>query len=254
MKTLLKYDWLYFIKTPRLIIFIVLPIFLSALSALSARYMNVLLEYAMASEGIEGITFPDPTVQDAYVQFYSNYSQIFMIVFVFIGVGLFTIGITKNHYPFIFTHAISKKEFLLSKIVVLISVTLVGILGGALVFAGYTYLLFETFNGMYFSLSLLMFLLNIIFVLSIMSLVSFAFKSYIAAISLSIIIYILLSSLTGLKYGVFEYFPHRIFEFPILVTQKELDIPMLVASLIALSISILMIFMSIKVFKKRSLM
>jgi len=254
MKTLLKYDWLYFIKTPRLIIFIALPVFLSALSALSARYMNVLLEYAMASEGIEGITFPDPTIEDAYIQFYSNYSQIFMIVFIFIGVGLLTIGITKNHYPFIFTHAVSKKNFLLSKIIILMSVTIVGMLVGAMVFAGYTYLLFETFDGLYFSLSLLMFILSVLFVLSIMSLMSFAFKSYIAAISLSIIIYILLTSLTGLKYGIFEYFPHRIFEFPILVTQKELDFPMFIASGITLFLSVFMIFMSIKVFKKRSLM
>ncbi len=255
VKTLLKYDWLYFIKTPRLIILLVLPIFLSALSALSARYMNVILEFAMTQEGIEGIIFPEPSVNDAYIQFYSNYLQIYMLVIIFIGVGLFTVGHTKNHYPFIFTHSISKKDYILSKLVILFGITVLSMVVGSIVFMVYTYLLFEVFHVGTFILSILLFLIIVLFTMTFMALMSYLLNSYIGAITSSVIVYILLSSMASLKYGVFEYFPHRMFEYPLLLFKENNEfLPIATTTVITLMISALCLFLSLRLFKRRTLM
>jgi len=255
MKTLFKYDLLYFLKTPRLIIFIALAFFLSGLSAFTARYMNVLLEMALEQEGLTGIEFPDPTIFNSYEQFFSNYTQIFLLVAIFIAAGLFTNDKSKNHYPFIFTHAISREKFVVSKFMVMMGVLVSSIIFGALIFSVYSFVLFETFDGLQFIGAIVVYIVFIILIMCFTAMVSFIFKNYMLAVTLSIIVFILLGSFTFLNQGIFTYFPQHLLNYPLLILSGEADtLDIFLTTIVALILSGVMFFFTLLGFKKRPLL
>lgn len=255
MKTLLKYDIQYFLKTPRLIIFLVLAFFLSALSAFTARYMNVILEYAMRQEGIEGITFPEPTTMDAYMQFFGNYQQIFVLVLIFIAVGMFTNDKTKNHYPFIFTHSIHRDHYVFSKLIVVSSIVAISVLLGALVFGLYTFLLFGSFDVVMFAAAVLVFMLFLLFLIVTVAMVSFSLKHYIGSVTIGVVLLFLLNGLTVVQYGVFVYFPHHLLNLSIHILEGSTDMTTILITLgVTMVFLLVLLVATIYLFRKKPLM
>ena len=255
MKTLLKYDLQYFVKTPRLIIFLVLAFFLSALSAFTARYMNAILEYAMRQEGIEGITFPEPTTMDAYMQFFGNYQQIFVLVLIFIAVGMFTNDKTKNHYPFIFTHSINRDHYVFSKLIVISGIVTISVLLGALIFGLYTFLLFGSFDVVMFAAAVLVFILFLLFLIVTIALVSFSLKHYIGSVTIGVVLLFLMNGLTVVQYGIFVYFPHHLLNHSLHMLEGSTDLSTVLITLaVTLVFLLILLVATIYMFRKKPLM
>jgi ABC-2 type transport system permease protein len=103
-----------FVKTPKLIILMGLFIFFAILSPLTARYMNELLSTLAADVNI---TFPDPTITDAWVQFFKNMTTLCFVVYLIVMTGTVAQEKNKGSILLVLTKKVSRFNFLLSKFV-----------------------------------------------------------------------------------------------------------------------------------------
>ena len=210
MKALLKYDFLYMHKTTKIIIMIGLGVFLAALSVLTARYMNEIMQLAMAQEGIDTIDVPEPTVNDAYLQFYSNMQQIFFLTLLFISGAFFSKDIFKGIDQWLFARPVSRVHYLLSKTVVIHALGLFGLLVSALFFAYSTYFVFEGVAIGRFFLSLLIFYVFMLFFIQLVMMLVSIFGRMLWPMLISVTVFFTLSLFGSIESGFFKYLPVRL--------------------------------------------
>lgn len=210
MKALLKYDILYMHKTTKIIIMIGLGVFLAALSVLTARYMNELMQMAMAQEGIENIDVPEPTVNDAYMQFFSNMQQIFFLTLLFISGAFFSKDISKGIDQWLFARPVSRVHYLLSKTIVIHLLGLFGLLVSALFFAYSTVFVFEGFDLGRFFLSLLIFYVFILFFVQLVMMLVSIFGRMLWPMLISVTVFFVLSIFGSIESGFFKYMPVKL--------------------------------------------
>jgi ABC-2 type transport system permease protein len=152
--TFLKKEVMEYIKTPKGIILFFLFIFFALSSPLLAKYMNEIL-FSVA--GDLGLTLPDPTKLDSWLQFYKNFNTICLIVFLIIVTG--TVSQEKNRSTIILslTKNISRFNFLFSKFIAAFAVYTVVYFSSVLVSAWYTNVLFTEFayDGLWLSVIML---------------------------------------------------------------------------------------------------
>jgi len=254
MKPLLRYELFYFTKTSRLIVLGAVAFILSALAALSARYMHEILAYVFRQEGIEPPPMDPVTVADAYVEFFSQYAQIYVLVLLFIAVGAFTHDRTKNHYPFIFSHGTRKNHYVSAKFIMIVAAMLVSLAVGVLSFFFYAQVLFGTFDFLRFFGGVALFVLFMIFLIVFAGLVTFATGSYVIGLVVSIGAYILMTSITFVDFGVFGYLPNQ------LINQANLFVVgdgeprvLFMTSLISVVVTVLLYLATLKVFSRKPL-
>lgn len=101
-----------FVKTPKLIIILCVFVFFAILSPLTARYMNELL--AMLAEDVQ-ITFPEPTIKDAWVQIYKNTTSLCLIVYLIMMTGTVAQEKNKGSILLVLTKKVSRFQFLFGK-------------------------------------------------------------------------------------------------------------------------------------------
>jgi ABC-2 type transport system permease protein len=206
---LLKYDFFYLYKTYKFIIFPAVAIVFAILSPLTAFYINELLDM-LSVEGGPVITLPDPTVIDSYAQYISNLVEIFLIVAVFVSVSAFIREKTKGYFPLIISKPINRVQYLLSKYIAMSLLILATLVISGLVFGLYTYIIFgEISFGVVTSITLL-YMVYVLFILSISMLFSQLFNNYAAASILTFVGYIFFNILGGFEKGLLEYLPGRI--------------------------------------------
>lgn len=242
------------IKTAKFIVVGVLGVFLSGLSVISARYFNVLMAMALEQEGIS-VSLPESTVYESYTQFYSNFNQIFLIVFIFIGVAFFTRDKTKNHYPLIFTKPIKRQDFILSKSMIITITLILSVVLASIFFVYYTLVMFDDFHYGKFALSILAYTSLMILLLHIGLYLSIVFKNYIAPVGITLLIFFLFSLINLLSFGIFKYLPSHLSAYPLMIMEDKVEVSvLLVSSIIGLILSAGLLFLTIRTFNKKSLL
>lgn len=253
MKTMLKYDFMYWMRTAKLLVYGVLAIFLAMLSVLSARFMNVLLRWAFESEGIPIDTIGEPTVFDSYEQFFSNQSQLFMLVAIFIGLSFYTHARNRGHYPMLFSKPIRRQNFLLSKAILMNGFTVLALWLSALVFSFYTAILFEGFEPLRFVLAMIPYTIFFIFMMQVALFFSVLFKSYILAAVSSIAVLVFLPVFSLIDRGIFKVLPSQLMNGPLIYLQDETHTQIWGASLVTLALGLVLLGISLVLFNKRPL-
>ncbi len=252
MKALLKYDFLYMHKTTKIFIMIGLGIFLAALSVLTARYMSELMQYAMTQEGIETVDVPTPTVQDAYVQFYSNMQQIFFLVLLFIAGAFFSKDISKGIDQWLFARPVSRVHYMLSKTLIIHLLGLFGLFVSALFFAYSTVFVFEGFEFWRFFGSLFIFYVFILFFVQLVMMLVSIFARMLWAMLISVVFFFVLSLFNTIDSGVFKYMPTKLPTIALDFINGEATVNTLLWSLgLGLGLSIALSILGIHLFNKQ---
>jgi ABC-type transport system involved in multi-copper enzyme maturation permease subunit len=112
--SLLKKEIYEYIKTPKLLILGAAFIFFATSSPLLAKYMNEIL--ASVASDLD-ITFPDPTLNDAWVQFFKNMHTIAMIIYLIVMTGTVAHEKSKGSIALVLSKNVSRFEFLLGKFI-----------------------------------------------------------------------------------------------------------------------------------------
>jgi ABC-type transport system involved in multi-copper enzyme maturation permease subunit len=253
MKTIIKYDFGYFKKTSKFLIIAVISVFLSGLSALTAKYFNVIIEYALIQEGIE-IALPPVTVLESYNQFYSNFNQVYLFMMIFIAIAFFTFDQTRGHYPILFSKPLKKAHYILSKSILITGFSFISLLVSGLVFGYYTYLLFGSFDTLNFMITLGLLFLYVCFITHIALLLSVIFNHYLLPLIITIVLYFSFSILIFIKWGVLKYLPVQIPNYQINIMQEDIKIiDVALTSLVSVGLILLFLYVSIKLFEKKPL-
>lgn len=252
MKALLKYDFSYMHKTTKIYIMIGLGVFLAALSVLTARYMSELMQFAMAQEGMETIDVPTPTVQDAYLQFFSNMQQIFFLVLLFIAGAFFSKDISKGIDQWLFARPVSRIHYMLSKTLVIHLLGVFGMLVSALFFAYSTVFLFEGFEFWRFFASLFIFYVFILFFVQLVMLLVSIFGRMLWPMLISVITFFVLSLFNTIDSGIFKIMPVRLPEIALDFINGNASTNTLLSSIgLGLGLSIALSLLGIYLFNKQ---
>ena len=253
MFKLLKYDFYHLRKTSKFIVFPVVIILFAIISPITARYMNQILDLALADSGID-IVLTDPVVLDSYLQYIGNLYETILFVVLFVGVGFFIKDKTKGLLPLVLSKPISKTKYLLSKYISLNILILVSLLLGYLVFSYYTYFIFNEIDMFGMFLTTMLFFVFTIYVLSISLFTATHFKSYLASVSVTFGIYILTSMLTIFEVSIFKYLPGFISSSSVdILIGEEVVGDVLMNVGVTVLISIIFIFFSIKKFSNQDI-
>lgn len=162
--SLLKKELNEYFKTPKILILATAFIFFAIASPALAKYMNEIL-LAVAQD--LDITFPDPTLNDAWMQFFKNMHTICFIIFLIVMTGTVSQEKNKGSITLVLTKKVSRFQFLLNKLLAGI-VILTALVLLAICFSGYyTNRLFDGFLYDGFVESMILFWLMGIFYTSL---------------------------------------------------------------------------------------
>ncbi len=254
MINLYKYELLYFLKTPRLLVLIVLGVLLSLISVATARYMHIIMEWALALENITGIDIPPGSVLDAQAQFFNNFQQIYFLVLLFIGVGVLTKEKTQKIYPYLITHPVSRHSIVIAKLSVIVHLTLFSLIVSGAVFAFYTAVIFEGFSVGRYALALLVYLMVVKMFILFVAVFAFWKGSYFLSITMGIVVYIAFSALTFLEAGFFSWMPWHLLTYSMAIVNGTLTLSdAWGALLLSILLSIAMFMASLHLFTRQTL-
>ncbi len=254
MKTMLRYDFTYLWKTFKFVVMGGLGFFLAGLSVLTARFMPEIFRLAFADSDII-IDLPDPTVMDAYEQFFSNFTDLFVIVVIFLMVAFFTRDETAGHAPLIFSKPLRRRNYILTKSLWMVVTVFATLLMSGLVFMYYTAFLFDGLDMARFMLSLFALGVFIIFLLHIALFFTVWTKTYLAPVGLTFLVFLLVFSLLNmLQRGVFRFFPNQLMRYPLRYLQGEVSGGVLWATIaIAIGLSAGLLLATIAKFEEKEL-
>lgn len=150
---LIKKEIKEYTKTPKGLILIILFMFFALTSPASAKFMNEII--AAVATDIQ-ITFPEPTLQDSWIQVFKNMNSICLIVYIIVMSASISQEKVKGSILLVLTKKVSRFQFLMTKFIVGILVFTVLLLTSTIVSAWYTHLLFGAFiyEGLFLSLLL----------------------------------------------------------------------------------------------------
>jgi ABC-2 type transport system permease protein len=158
---LIKKEINEYMKTSKGFILIAIFIFFALTSPATAKFMN---EIIAAVAGDIQVSFPDPTLQDSWIQVFKNMNSICLIVYVILMSASVSQEKSKGSILLVLTKKVSRFQFLLSKFIVGVLVFTILLLVSTIVSAWYTNLLFGgfVFEGLFMSL-LLFWLMGVFF-------------------------------------------------------------------------------------------
>jgi ABC-2 type transport system permease protein len=254
MREMLKYDFFYLRRTSKFIVFPLVIIVFSILSPLTARYLNELLDLLLGDTDI-GLNFPDPTIYDSYLQFFSDLNEIVLFVILFTAVSIFIRDKTKGLMPLVLSKPINRNKYYLSKYISFSILILASLLVGYLVFSYYTYFLFDDVLFGVGLVIMLIYFIYILFLLSITLFTSVLFKSYVGSIATAFGIYIFVSILAVFdEVAVLKYFPGMMTTRAVEVVLDNYNaVDVWMTSIVTLVLTGGLIFYSLVLFKKQDL-
>ena len=254
MKILFKYDFTYLWKTHKLLVIVVLALFLSMLSVLTAYFLNDILQSAFDTDEM-CIPLTEPTVYDSYSEFFNNFTQIYLLVVLFLSVAFFTRDATRDHLPLIFSKPLKRADYIFSKSLWYVIYVLVGLIVGGFVFGIYTYLLFETFHGVRFMIALLGFYVFLLLLGHVALLFSTLFKSYLAPAALTFGVFIMFSIVNMFDQGILKYLPNQLMQSPMLLLTEQINYQtMFISIILGIFLVVVLLMISVKLFRKKSLL
>jgi len=216
--------------------------------------LNELLDFLLGETDI-GLNFPDPTIYDSYLQFYSDLNEIVLFVILFTAVSIYIRDKTKGLMPLVLSKPINRDKYYLSKYISFSILVLVSLIIGYLVFSYYTYFLFDDVLFGRGLIIMLLYFVYILFILSITLFTSIVFKSYVGSIATAFGIYIFVSILAVFdEVAIIKYFPGmmttRAIQF-VLHNYDAIDVWM--TSLVTLALTGGLVFYSLILFRKQDL-
>lgn len=118
-KVLLKKNLIEMVRNKRLIIFSVVFIAISVISALSARFLPELFELLLESveENIGGVYIEKAHVNDSYIQYISNMGEIALLLVIIMFAGTITKERVSGTYDFLRMNKVKDEEIVLSHFV-----------------------------------------------------------------------------------------------------------------------------------------
>ena len=192
------------LRTPKIIILPAVFTFFGILSPLTGRYMNEILAFSL--KGQMEIKLPESTYFDSYGQFFKNLTSICIIIVILTFMGTVTDEKTRGSAALILTKCVSRANFILGKFFACTSLFTFAYVLSIAVCLYYTYFLFHIFLIPNLWLSLLMFWIYGIFIISITIFASILGKSTMTAAVLSFLGFVAISFLTFIPY-VGKYTP-----------------------------------------------
>jgi ABC-2 type transport system permease protein len=128
-------------RTRRLPVVVILFVVVGIVSPLTARYLNEILEAALA--GQLPMTLPDPTVATAIEQLQKNVGQLGALAAIALAMGSVSGELDKGTAALVLAQPATRSAFLLAKLVALALVLLAATVLGVAVAWVYTAILFE---------------------------------------------------------------------------------------------------------------
>lgn len=192
-----KKEILEIIKTPKLFILPAVFLFFGLTSPLTARYIN---EIVKALGGGMEIKLPDPTYIDSYMQFFKNMNSICIIVLILVLMGSVVDEKVKGSAILVLTKGVSRTQFILSKFSANVILFTFAYVLSAVSFVYYTYVLFPDWDTTHLFLSLAMFWIYGLLIISITLLASTVSKSHALAAVLGFIGYAVISASTVIPF------------------------------------------------------
>ncbi|MFZ5989051.1 MAG: ABC transporter permease [Bacillota bacterium] len=174
------------LKTHKIFILPAVFLFFAFSSPLTAKYINEILK----SIGGVDITLPEPTYLDSYAQFFKNFNSICMIVLILSFMGTVVDEKVKGSVILVLTKHVSRMQFVTSKFIAAVVFFTVSYALSALACIYYTYLLFPKFYNENLWLSIVLFWIYGVFVISITVFSSTISKSHMMAAIFGFIGYI----------------------------------------------------------------
>jgi ABC-2 type transport system permease protein len=151
---LIKKEIMEYLKTPKGLILLILFLFFAITSPATAKFMNEIIA-AVATDIT--ISFPDPTLQDSWVQVYKNLNSICLIVYIIVMSATVSQEKAKGSILLVLTKKVSRFQFLFSKFLVGSLVFTLLLIISTIASAWYTSLLFGAYMYEGFWVSLLLF-------------------------------------------------------------------------------------------------
>lgn len=253
MKTLLKHDFIHLLKTKKFIIIPAVVALTSLFSPLTAMYLPQLINSLSNIDGLI-ISLPEPTVMDAYAQYFSDLNETILFLIIFIAISIFIKDKTKGMFPMILSKPISRRNYLLSKFITFMVLTTISLLVGILCFSFYTYVLFEELSFIDFLISNLFQLIYFGFIVALCMFFATVNKSYVTALMSSFGVYLLLIFLSIFNIAPFKYFPNKLTTLYYQIILKEVDMDvLLISTVVTLVVTMILIISSIKLLEKQEL-
>lgn len=174
MRALLLKEFRQGWRTFKIPAFFLILLFFALLDPLTVKYMGEIMEWFA---GDIQVTFPDPTSAQAFLSFISNVSQMGFLALILISMGLVSQEKNSGVASWILTQPVSRRNYLLAKLIVYSLAILGGVMGAGLVAYLYSWSLLGSLPFLPALLSMLGLSLYGIFLLSINFLGSILLRS-----------------------------------------------------------------------------
>lgn len=247
LKILLYKDWLELLRTKKIIVIGCVFIFFAILSPVSAKMLPEIIK-AVSTVTLD---IPKPTIYDSYAQFIKNIGQIGVYVMIIALGGLIANEKKNGMYINLKMNGVHTSNFILSKLVIQILVIGAIYITCIALFALYNLILFKQAFASPSLLAFLGFFLYIIFVLCIITFFGSITKSSMSTIMLSFVVTFILMLFDLFAFG--KYLPNYLLSASLLVLKDTTYIDIIIInSLITLSLSLLLVFMSIRLYRNKA--
>ncbi|MCL2593133.1 MAG: ABC transporter permease [Defluviitaleaceae bacterium] len=247
-------EWMETIRSRKLFILAAVFAFFAILSTVMARYMPEILGWAMATGG-DGfvIEMPDPTWIDAWMQFYSNLTQIGMFCILFIFMNIISGEKNSGSAALTLTKNLSHTTFVMAKFFMALLVFVLALVASVLITYGYTHFFFgESGQIMHVLGGALSFTVFVGFMISIIIFSSTISKGTAGSAAYSIIGYFVLI-LVGIISRIERFWPYTLVSRALNFTMGEPISDFIITFLITLAATALLLILSIRILKKQEI-
>ncbi|HOL40092.1 MAG TPA: ABC transporter permease subunit [Dictyoglomaceae bacterium] len=195
---LMKKEWKEFLKTGRLYVLLFVFLFFGVSSPAIAKFTPELIKSLVQGEDFQGliIQMPPPTWKDSFLQFFKNLNQLIFFVLVLVFIGSIAEEKNKGTAQVICALGVDRKKFVLSKFIFQTISSMIFVIFSYMLVAYYTYFLFSDVDIYSSFFATILYLIYIIFVLSLCIFSSSIGGSTLQAGGIFFVVFILLNILS----------------------------------------------------------
>lgn len=206
---LLRKDWTESVRKHRLMVLTLVFLSLGILSPVTAKYLPEIVDAIFKAFGEIpdlGLIIPKPVINDSYVQYYKNLTQMGVLIQILVTMGIVSDEKKKGTAILILTKSVSRSMFIVSKYVMSCIVLVISMIPSFVAFYFYTWMLFneQPLNGAF--MGILVFILLLVFIISFTLFASTVAKSTAISAMIALGGYFSISIVSALP-RISEYFP-----------------------------------------------
>ncbi|MBM0067897.1 ABC transporter permease [Alkalicoccobacillus gibsonii] len=230
-------------------------ILLGVMQPISSYFMPELLDtFGGLPEGTV-LEMPTPTGAEVFIQVVSNYGLLGVLILVLSAMGVVSAEKQSGVAAMVMIKPVSYTSYILSKWAGLLTITLVSLFVGSIASWYYTNLLIGTVPFDRMAQSVLIYSLWLTFVVTITLFFSTIMKGNGSVAFLTVLVVFTLAALTSFMGEVMSFSPAKMTEHSgQMVLVGELDSSFVPAFMVTLSVLILILILSVQIFKKKELL